>query len=253
MPEEIRTPEPSTEMSFSDKFVGILSSPGEVYQSIVGTEPKTSNWAIPLVLTIVAGIIFTFVVFTQPAIQDEMQAQQSKTFQKQIAEGKMTQEQADQAMSFSKPGSPMFLIFGVLGVAVAMAVMLFLYTLIYWIVGKIAFKSSLGYGKILEVNGLAMYIAPISTLLTMVTVVAMGSLYAQPSAALLVSDFDIENKTHKLLAALNILEFWSIYITAVGLGKVWNVSLGKSLGVVGGIFAIWTAIKIFAGFNFGGM
>lgn len=255
MPEEIRTPEPSNEMSLSDKFVGILSSPGEVFQSIVGTEPKTSNWAIPLVLSIVFGIIFTLVVFTQPAIQDQMSEVQYKAMQKSVSEGKMTQEQMDNAVEKNpaKPGSPMFLIFGSVGVAFAMAVILFLYTLVYWIVGKLVLKSPLGYGKILEVNGLAMYIVPISTLLTMVTVVAMGSLHAQPSAALLVPDFDIENKTHKLLAALNILEFWALYITAVGLGKVWNVSLGKSLGVVGGIFVVWTAIKIFTGLNLGGM
>lgn len=247
MPEEFVQPSASTEMSFSDKFVGILSSPSDVFQSITTTEAKTSNWAIPLVLAIVISLIFTFVVFTQPAIQDQMKETQQKAMQERVAEGKMTQEQMDTAMEFSKPGSPMFLIFGSVGVIVVLAVALFAYSLVYWLIGKIAFKSGVGFTKVLEVNGLAMYIAPVATLLTMVLIIAMGSLYAQPSAALFISNFDPQDKMHKALAALNVFEFWAMFVTGIGLSKVWKVSFGKGLGVVLVVWVVWTAIKIFAG------
>lgn len=249
MPEEFVTPSASTEMSFSDKFIGILSSPGEVFQSIAATPPKTSNWLVPLSLAIIVSIIFTFVVFTQPAIQNEMIAAQAKQFEKNIAEGKMTQEQADRAMEFSKPGSPMFLIFGSIGAVVIFFVAIFAYALVYWLAGKIMYKSTLGYTKILEVNGLAMFITPVAILLSMVLIVAMESLYAQPSAALLVSDFDPQDKMHKALAALNLFEFWSMAVTGIGLSKVWNVSFGKGLGVVVTVWVVWTAIKILVGFG----
>ena len=251
MPEVIHTPDQTQELSFTDKFVGILSSPGEVFQSVASTEPKASNWVIPFVLAILFSIVFTFVVFTQPAIQDEMSAAQMKQYEKNIAEGKMTQEQADQAMQFSKPGSTMFMVFGVIGVVFVLAFALFVYTLVYWLIGKVAYKSAISYGKVLEINGLTWYIMPISTLITMVMVVAMGSLYAQPAGSLLVSDFDPENKVHKLLLALNVLEFWMLYVTGIGLSKVWNVSIGKALGVVGGVFVVWTLLKVFVGFGFG--
>ena len=251
MPEEIIPQSASTEMSFSDKFVGILSSPGEVYQSITTTEAKTSNWAIPLVLAIVISLIFTFVVFTQPAIQDQMKETQYKAMQERVAEGKMTQEQMDRAMEFSQPGSPMFLIFGSVGVIVVLAVALFAYALVYWLIGKIAFKSAVGYTKVLEVNGLALYITAIATILTMIMVVAMGSIHATPSGTLFLSNFDPQNKLHRLLGAVNILDFWVLFVTGVGLSKVWNVSLGKSLGAVGVVWVIWTAIKVFVGFGAG--
>jgi len=253
MPEEIRIPEPSTEMSISDKFVGILSSPGEVYQTIVGTEPNTKNWAIPLVLTIIIGIIFTFVVFSQPAIQDQMTETQNKAMQKSVEEGKMTQEQMDQAqeMNPAKPGSPMFLIFGSVVVVFVMAISLFLYSLVYFLAGKFALHSTVSYSKILEVNGLALYVAAIVSLLTMVMVVAMGSIHASLSPALLISDFDPTNKQHKILAALNLFEFWNLFVISVGLSKVWNVTIGKSLGVVGGVWLVWNIIKLFVGASFG--
>ena len=53
------------------------------------------------------------------------------------------------------------------------------------------------------------------------------------------------------MAAFNILEFWNLYVVGVGLSKVWNVTLGKSLGVVGGVWLVWTLIKVFASFGFG--
>lgn len=253
MPEEIRTPEPVAEMSLSDTIVGILSSPSEVYGAIVSTEPKRSNWLIPLLVTIAAGIIFTISVFSQPAIQDEMMEAQAKAMQKSVAEGKMTQEQMDQAveMNPAKPGSTMFMIFGTIGMLVVIIFMLFAYTAVYFLAGKVILKSPVSYGKILEVNGLSYYVGAIGTLLTVVTVVAMGSIYAAPSAALFVENFDPLDKTHKLLAALNILEFWQLFVIAVGLSKVWQVTLAKGLSVVGGVWLVWTLVKTFADFGFG--
>ncbi len=253
MPEQFITPEPSNEMSLSDKFIGILSSPGEVYQTIVGTEPKTSNWAIPLVLTIIVGIIFTLVVFTQPAIQDQMSEAQHKAMQKRVTEGKMTQEQMDRAveMNPAKPGSPMFLIIGAVGVAFVISFSLFVYSAVYFLGGKFVYQATVPYSKILEVYGLSFYVAAVVSLLTMVIVVAMGSLHASFSPALFISDFDPLNKEHKLMAALNLLEFWNLYVVGVGLSKVWNTSLGKSFAVVGGAWAVWTLIKVFVDFGFG--
>jgi hypothetical protein len=253
MPEEIRTPEPTAEMSLSDTFVGILSSPAEVYGTIVGTEPKTSNWLMPLMLTIVAGIIFTVSVFTQPAIQDEMMDAQNKAMQKSVAEGKMTQEQMEQAMEMNpaKPGSTMFLIFGSVGMVFAMVLSLMAYSAVYFLAGKLVLKSEISFTKVLEVNGLSYYVGAVATLLTVVFVVAFGSIYAGPSLALLVSDFDPMDQQHKLLAAFNVLEFWQLFIIAVGLSKVWQSTLGKALGIVGGVWLVWTLVKVFANFGFG--
>lgn len=253
MPEEIRTPETVVEMSLSDKFVGILSSPAEVYATIVGTEPKTSNWLMPLILTIIAGIIFTVSVFTQPAIQDQMMEAQNKAMQKSVAEGKMTQEQMEQAveMNPAKPGSAMFLIFGSVGMVFVIAFALMAYSAVYFLAGKLILKSAIPFGKVLEVNGLSYFAGAVGTLLTVVFVVAFGSIYAAPSLALLVDEFDPMNQQHKMLAAVNLLEFWQLFIVAVGLSKVWQTTLAKGLGIVGGVWLVWTLVKVFANFGFG--
>jgi hypothetical protein len=252
MPEEIKTPEVFPVMSFSDKFVGILSSPGEVFDNVAkNPEKQNSNWVVPLIITIVMTIAFTLIVFTQPPIQDQMHETQLKAMQKSVAEGKMTQEQMDKAMEMSKPGSPMFLIFGSVGAVVVVFVMVFAYSGVYWIGGKVVFKFSTSFSKVLEVYGLSLFIGVLGALVTIVLIVAMGSLYAQPGLALAIKDFDPTNKVHKLMSAINIFEFWQMYVIGVGLSKIWSTPLGKSLTIVGGVWVIWTAIKVFASFGAG--
>ena len=250
MPEQIVTPEPATELSLTDTIVGVISSPGEVFQSIADTEPKTSNWAIPLVLSMVFSVLFMFVVFGQPAIQDQMAEGQRKAMEKSVADGKLTQEQAEKMMENGKPGSSMFMIFGSIGAVVVMAFALFVYSAVYLLGGKIVVKSSASYGKMLEVVGLSMYVGIIGSIIAMVLIIAKGSIYASLSPALFMEDFDPLNKQHKLLAAFNLLEFWNLAIVGIGLSKVWKTTAGKAFGVVGGVWLAWTLIKVFG--NFGG-
>jgi hypothetical protein len=245
----MNTAEESTKMSFTDKIVGILSSPGEVYAYVAKSVEEKSNWVIPFISTILITVIFTFVVFKQPAIQTEMQNVQEKAFQKQIDQGKMTQEQVDKAMEYSKPGSPMFLIFGSIGAVLVMALVLFGYSLLYWLAGKIFFKSVIGYSKILEVYGLSMLVMVITSLLTMILVVAMGTIHAAPALSMLVSDFDPTNKVHKLLAAINLFTFWQLAVVTIGLSKVWNITIMKALAVTGAVWIIWTALSTFLSFG----
>ncbi len=243
--------EESSEMSFTDKVMNVFSAPGELFEGVAKSEKQNSNWSIPLILTMIAGIIFVFVAFSQAPIQDQIREQTEKTFQKQVESGKMTQEQADRASSMNpaKPGTPLFMIFGAVGVAFVTAAMLFGYALVFWLVGKWIFKASAAYGKVLEVVGLSMYVSVLGSIITLLLVVAMGSLYATPSLALAVSHFDPANKVDKFLGAVNILTFWYLAVVSVGLGKIFSVSTAKALIAVGALWAVWTAITVLVGFG----
>ena len=229
-------------MSLSDKVMNVFASPSELFDSVAKSEKQASNYVIPLLLSIIVGVVFTFVVFSQPAIQNQMQEQQMKGFKKQITERKITQEQMEKAMEYSKPGSPIFLIFGAGGVIVVNILMLYLFALGFLLIGKFGFKSTASYGKHVEVVGLGMYVMVVSSLITMAMVVAMGSLHASPSLALFVSNFDPMNTMHKVLSAVNILTFWYLAVVAIGMSKLWNVSTAKAIAGVGGAWVVWTAI-----------
>jgi hypothetical protein len=248
----IATSEAVEQMSFSDKLMNVFASPGALFDNVASAEKQNSNWSIPLVLSIIIGVIFTFVVFSQPPIQDQMRATQQQAMDKMVASGKLTQEQADLAgeNNPAKPGSPLFLIFGSVGVVIATAAAMFLAALAYWLIIKVGFKSTIPFMKVTEVVGLSMYISALGTLLSMILIVAMGSIHATTSLALFVSNFDQGNTVHKLLAAMNIMTFWSMGVSAIGLSKVCKLDLAKAAGVVIAVWVVWTAITVML--NIGG-
>ena len=231
--------------------MNVFSAPGELFDNVAKNEKKTSNWSVPLIITMVVSIVFVLAVFSQAPIQDQMRDQQEKSFQKRIDSGKMTQEQADQAAAMiPKTGSPVFMIMGCVFAAAGAAVVFFGFTLAFWLLGKWGFKSPASYSKTLEVVGLSMYIYVLGSIITMLLILAMGSLYATPSLALAVSQYDPANSLHKLLSSISAFTFWFLFVISIGLGKIFSVSTGKAVAGVGTLWVLFTAVSVFV--NFGG-
>ena len=254
MDEVTATPQPSDDsngMSLSDKLMNVFSAPGELFESVAKSEKQNSNWSIPLILTMVVSIIFVLVAFSQAPVQDQIREQTEKSIQKSVAAGRMTQEQADMAMSKNpaQPGSPLFMIFGSVGAVLMSAVILFGFALVFWLVGKWVFKSAATYSKVLEVVGLSMYISVLGTIITLLLIVAMGSIYATPSLALAVSHYDPTDKLDKVLSAVNGATFWFLAIIAVGLAKLFSVKAVKTYAAVGVLWALWTAASVLVNFG----
>jgi len=77
----------------------------------------------------------------------------------------------------------------------------------------------------------------ISTLLAVI----LGRLYAGPSLALLVSNFDPTNRGHLLLGAFNLTYLWHTGVLAIGLAKLSDGSTSKALAV---IFGFWVLMEL---------
>ncbi|HTX17352.1 MAG TPA: YIP1 family protein [Bacteroidota bacterium] len=244
-------PVESNEMSFSDKLMNVFTAPGELFDYVAKSEKQTGNWSVPLIISMIVSVIFVLVAFSQAPVQDQMKDQQEKAIQKRVVEGKMTQEQADLAMSKNpaQPGSPLFMIFGSIGAVFMAAVALFGFALVFWLVGKWVFKSAATYQKVLEVVGLSLYVSIVATVITLLLVVAMGSLYATPSLALAISHFDPTDKVDKLLSAINLGTLWFLAVIGIGLGKIFATTSAKALAAVGTLWVIWSAVSVL--WNFG--
>jgi Yip1 domain len=243
--------EPEAEMSFSDKIVNVISAPGELFLYVAREGKKSANYSIPLLLSIVVSIIFMFVVFSQPAVKDQMAEQQDKVMQQQVEKGKMTAEQYEKAKEFTpKPGSPIFLIAGTVGVVFVMLILVFGSAFAYWLVGKYAFKTIVPYGKVAEVVGLSLYVMIIGSIVTMIIAVAMGSINAGPHLGLLVGSFDPTNRMHKLLASINIFTIWNLVVVAIGLSKIFSITEAKAYITVGVLWVLYIVATI--GVNIGG-
>jgi hypothetical protein len=77
----------------------------------------------------------------------------------------------------------------------------------------------------------------------------MGNLFASPSLALFLKQFDPQNPAHALLAIVNIMTFWVLAVRSVGLARLAQAGFARAAAWIFGIWAIQTALL--TGLSFG--
>jgi hypothetical protein len=73
-------------------------------------------------------------------------------------------------------------------------------------------------------------------------ILVMGNLFAAPSLALLVKDFNPQNPMHSLLALVNVMTIWILAVRTIGLARLARVSIAKAAVWVVGIWAGYTGL-----------
>ena len=240
-------PEPGSNpptTSLGARLLNVFASPGEVFEEVKNSPPRTANWLVPALIYIVVGVISAFVIFSQPAIVQQIHDQQEKVMDQQVKAGKLTQAQADQAMAaidkFTGPG--MMIVFGSVGALVGSFIHIFWWAFVLWLMGQLFLKIKFPFIKAVEIAGLATMILVLGMAVTILLTVITGKLGMTPSLALLVSHFDLKSRTHLLFAAVNIFSFWQIGVTACGLARVTGAPLNKALLLV---VLYWLAFTLF--------
>ena len=228
------------------RIVNIFATPGEVFEEVKSSPPTTGNWLAPALLLSLAGIVSALVIFSQPEIIQTIHEQQQKAFDKQVAAGKMTQQQADQAAAAAEKfsGPAMMKIFGCVGSVVGSFVSLLWWAFLLWLLARWFLKMPVGYAKLLEVAGLAGMIDVLGAVVKTLLIVVTGNLYAAPSLILLVNHFDPHNPVHNFLAVINVMTFWVLAVRAVGLAKLTGASFVKACGWVFGVWIVITGVLI---------
>lgn len=228
------------------RMIDIFVSPGEVFDGMKNAQKCTANWLVPLILAIIVAIITIFVVFSQPTIQQQMIDVQHNQMQKQVQAGKMTQEQVAQAETMiPKPGSLIWNVFGVFGAIIINLIILLLIGLVLWLIGKYVLKAPLRYGTSLEITGLSSTVMILGSIISILTILVLDSLYATPSLAILVKEYNVDNSMHKLLSQMNIFTIWFVALLGLGLAKICNVPTMKGMIWTFGIFIVFTLVAVF--------
>lgn len=242
-----QTPAPET-ASLGDLMMNVFTSPAEAFDGIRQGPPRTSVWVIPFLLTILLASAFSYVMFSNETLREQVMEPQRKALQERVDSGQMTQEQADRA-SEQMSGGGMMMIFGVIGSAIFISIAFFGAALVLWLAGKFALKSTAGYGKYLELYGLSAWIGILGLLVTILMVVAMNSLYATPSLGLAVfNEYDSSNKMHLVMSSINIFGIWQAVVVGIGLGKLADKPTGTGITVAMVLWVLWVACAVALGF-----
>ena len=236
--------------SLGTTFMDVFTSPSEVFQNLKGTAPSPMLWVVPFIVTLLLVTFSVFTIFTNEALKSEMRDVQSKSIQKMVENGKLTQEQADQAETRTDSMGGMMIVFGIIGGAIVAGLYFFGGALFIWLANKTILRSTVGFGKHLEMYGIASWIGVVGGIITILMMVGIGSMHANPSGSLFVmSNFDPTNHLHKLLSSLNIFSIWQTAVVGFGIAKFSGKSVGTSVGIAFALWAIWVVVQMFIGFG----
>jgi hypothetical protein len=235
LPEPTPAPAPPPSTSLMARLLNVFAVPGEVFEEVKASPFRAGNWLVPVLFSVLVGVLSALVIFSQPTIQQSLREQQEKALAQQVKAGKMRQADVDKVLEVFGNPTVLKLVGGVSAV-VASVVRVFWWGLVLWLLGKWFLKVQFDFLKGLEVAGLAMMISVLGAIVSLLMIVNLGRLFATPSLALVVSDFDATRKSHLFLGAANLFSFWQIAVTSLGLAKLAGVPFIRAALLV---FAFW--------------
>ena len=234
---------PAEPSSLMDRLTNVIAAPGEVFAEIKNAPVRVSNWLVPLILASIVTAVYITIAFSQPAIVRSMQEQRETTFHKQVAAGKMTQAQADQAAAtIEKIMTPTLTKILYSGVAVlASAAGLFLMGLAIWLALKCCPRAKLDYMKVVEICGLALVIDVPQKILRSFLVLWKDNLLATASPTIFLANPSSANKTHVFLSMLDLGDLWWLAVVSLGLSKVASIRYRTAAFIT---FGLWYGFRI---------
>lgn len=228
------------ELAVSDALIGVITSPGETFETIAVNKRK-NYWLLSVIVSIVIGIVITFIFFKDEqlinGLMDKQRDQLEKQMEEKVKEGKMSPEQSNQAIEqaekFMDPKSLFFQVIGYGGATLVPLLMLFVLSLVYLLLLKM-FKAEIDFGNIMNVVGLPMIITVIGAIVGLVLSVLLGKM-SSLSPALLYS----EGKLGDFLLKFDLFTAWYYAAVSIGLSKLAKIPSGKAYGMVFGVWLLW--------------
>ncbi len=233
--------------SLGTRLTNVFVAPGEVFDEVKASPPTHANWFVPTVMAIIAGVIYTMVVFSQPGVLQNMKDAQNKKMQEMVATGKMTQAQADQNVQMTEkimtPAVMRAVI--IIFVFVVNPISLFLLAGVMWLIGRYVLHAHFEFMKTVEVTGLAGMISVLGAIVAMLLAVIYANPAMTPGPVLLVGHYDPNNKVHMLLSALNVMTLWYLGLLALGLARLSGATFWKAAVWLYGLwYGVWAVFVL---------
>ena len=238
-----KPPVPPATTSLAARLMNVFATPGEVFEEVQAAPANAANWLAPVFLAAIVGVISVVIIFSQPAILQQIHEQQAKMFDGQVKAGKMSQADADKALGVAEKfsGPAVLKITGSLAAVAVCFARVFGWALVLWLLALLFLKTKFSYLKAVEVAGLASMISILGGIVTLLLTVNFGKESA-PSLALAVSEFNPKNPLHLALAAANVFDFWILGVMSVGLARLACAPFSRALFLVAGY---WLALQFF--------
>lgn len=216
------------ELSHTDKIVGVISEPSNLFSKLAFKSTKVTDWLLPLIAMIIVSIIATFIYMSNPEIKLEMQQQQQKAMQEQfdkmVESGQLTREEADERMDKTMEmmgNSGMMQIFSSIGILVMMLLWFFVFTTVGFLVAKFVLKGDGTYGQAMTAMGLPLYISILQSIILIIVGLLMGKMLTGLNPTTLLG-MDIKTLPGFLLSRLDVFSIWFYVVVGIAFAKMFK-------------------------------
>ena len=237
--------------SLASRAADVFASPSSLFTEVAAAPVRSSSWVMPLILSLCLALAFTYTIYNNPNLRQQVYDMQEQAFKKAVEKGSMTQEQAQQATErMESTGLAMFMVFGGGLAVVTITAVFFLAPLVIWALAKFILKYGGAYMKLLEIWGLASFIGILGTIITLLLMSVFDSMHASPGGGLLVmGSYDANSVAHRFLVSMNLITIWQVAVLGIGVGTVSGGKVGKGLAVMFGLWLLWVIISAVTGFG----
>ena len=248
--EEVISAATAEPLSKSDAMAGVFTEPGDTFEQIAAG-PKENYWIMPTLILIAAGLIATFIFFSNAELvskvmSDRMEEAETK-LDEEVKKGNLSREDADQRLEQTKelmdPTSIMFKAIG-FGSSILMPFITLIVLAGVYMLGLKIMKSGVEFYNVLNVVGLGFLIIAIGTIIGTVVSVLMGD-FKTLGLSLLVSSDSVGKKLYSFLAAFDIFAIWYYAVVSIGLSKVGKIKPVPAFGLVFGLWLLWHIVTSF--------
>lgn len=234
-------------MSTRDRVIAFFIAPSRFFEDVCDSPLVEINWRFPLLVFLVVTLLLRQLMLADPALLTQMKTKIAQEIDTAITSSQMSQQEADQTRSFATPGSAPFEIFLGFLMVIAVALLLFGLSLIYWLLGRLGMDSDAPFIKVVELVSITFFVNTIEGIVTAGLMMATRSITATPSLALFAPGLDPESSTFLALALANPFRVWDLSLMSIGLSRLFQRDLPKVAVIVFALWIVWSVATVLVG------
>ncbi|GMU94553.1 MULTISPECIES: YIP1 family protein [Ignavibacterium] len=229
------------ELSHSDKMIGVFTEPSNTFETIAKFPVRSIDWVLPVVIVfILIGLMRSLAMLNEEVALQTRQAQ-IEMFDKMVSEGKMTQEQADQAiegiekqMEFMR--GPVGWIINVVSTLIFGFIFFFIIAGIYFLFIKFLLKGEGSYQHVLVASGLTSYITMIQVLIGGILTFLLGKIIMDTSVANFI-ELEKGSLVKFFVSKIDPISIWAYSVLAIGLARLNRAQSSAPYFIL--VFVLW--------------
>lgn len=246
-------PSAEEQLSHTDLLSGIFSNPIETFRRFVKQPLKTGDYMYPILTLVVAIVLSTNIIISNPVIADQMKQKQKEAVAKQLEEdvkkGKIDRATANERLAQTEEQFKMMSgwagrLLTSVGILVSTAIMIVIICGFYFALIKFVLSDEITFKQTIVASALSGYISVLSVLANSIAAMLLDKSTTGITPLLFIHT---EPKTvlYFFLSKIDPLTIWAYAVFAIALAAFTKQSVKKYLIFVFSVYLFWSALAFF--------